>query len=53
MEELLIGNSLIILFWVYITFIVDVTEKTKVIVLMYLITFITNIFTLYQQENPM
>lgn len=44
MEELLIGNSLIILFWVYITFIVDVTEKTKVIVLMYLITFITNIF---------
>ena len=46
MEELLIGNSVIILFWVYITFMVDIKEKTKVIVLMYLITFITNILNI-------
>ena len=46
MEELLVGNSVILLFWVYITFMVDISERFKVIVLMYLITFLTNILNI-------
>lgn len=46
MEELFVGNSVILLFWVYISFIIEVEEKYKKIVLMYLITYITNILNI-------
>ena len=35
MEELFVGNSIILLFWVYISFIIEVEEKSKKIMLMY------------------
>ena len=34
MESLFVGNSVILLFWVFITFIIDIEEKFKVVVLM-------------------
>ena len=46
MEELFVGNSIIILFWVYISFIIEVEEKNKKVILMYLITYITNVLNI-------
>lgn len=46
MEELFVGNSVILLFWVYVTFIIEVKEKNKKIILMYLITYITNVLNI-------
>ena len=46
MEELFVGNSIILLFWVYISFIIEVEEKSKKIMLMYLITYITNVLNI-------
>lgn len=46
MEELFVGNSVILLFWVYISFMIEVREKYKKIILMYLITYITNILNI-------
>ena len=43
MESLFVGNSVILLFWVYINFIVEINEKYKKIILMYLITYIANV----------
>lgn len=43
MEALFVGNSVILLFWVYINFIIEVKEKYKKIILMYLITYIANV----------
>lgn len=43
MESLFVGNSVILLFWVYINFIVEIKEKYKKIILMYLITYIANV----------
>ena len=33
MEELFVGNSVILLFWVYISFIIDIDEYYKKIIL--------------------
>lgn len=46
MEELFVGNSIILLFWVYISFIIEVEEKSKKVMLMYLITYITNVLNI-------
>lgn len=46
MEELFIGNTVILLFWVFISLIVDINEKYKKIVLMYLVTYIANILNI-------
>lgn len=46
MEELFVGNSVILLFWVYISFIIEIKEKYKKVMLMYLITYITNILNI-------
>ena len=43
MEELFVGNSVILLFWVYISFMIDIDEYYKKIILMYLITYIANV----------
>lgn len=43
MEALFVGNSVILLFWVFITFIVDIKQKYKKVVLMYLITYLANV----------
>ena len=43
MEELFVGNSIILLFWVYISFIIEIQEKSKKVMLMYLITYIINL----------
>lgn len=43
MEALFVGNSVIILFWVYLNFVVEIEEKYKKVILMYLVTYITNI----------
>lgn len=43
MESLFVGNSVILLFWVYINFIIEIKEKYKKIILMYLITYIANV----------
>ena len=46
MEELFVGNSVILLFWVYISFIIDIDEYYKKIILMYLITYIANVLNI-------
>lgn len=46
MEALFVGNSVIILFWIYINFVVEINEKYKKIILMYLITFIANLLNI-------
>ena len=46
MEKLFVGNSVILLFWVYISFIIDIDEYYKKIILMYLITYIANILNI-------
>lgn len=46
MEELFAGNSIILLFWVYISFIIDVEEKSKKVMLIYLITYLANILNI-------
>lgn len=51
MEELFVGNSIILLFWVYISFIIEVEEKSKKVMLMYLITYITKCIE-YCSDNP-
>lgn len=43
MELLFGGNTVILLFWVYINFIIEVKEKYKKIILMYIITYIANV----------
>ena len=43
MELLFGGNTVILLFWVYINFIIEVKEKYKKIILMYIITYITRV----------
>ena len=42
MELLFGGNTVILLFWVYINFIIEVKEKYKKIILMYIITYIAS-----------
>ena len=45
MEDLLSSNSLILLFWIIISFIVDSGENSYVIVIMtYIMIFIANFF---------
>lgn len=53
MEELFVGNSVILLFWVYISFIIDIDEYYKKIILMYLITYIANVLNIVPTFNHM
>lgn len=46
MEELFVGNSVILLFWAYISFMIDIDEYYKKIILMYLITYIANVLNI-------
>lgn len=50
MEELFVGNSVILLFWVYISFIIDIDEYYKKIILMYLITYIAKIHHIFPKD---
>ncbi len=43
METLLVGNMVMILFWIFMTLIANDAEKYKVIVLLYIITYLVNI----------
>ena len=43
METLLVGNMVMILFWICMTLIANDAEKYKVIVLLYIITYLVNI----------
>ncbi len=44
MEQLFVGNAVILLLWVYISFVIQVKERYKKILLMYLVTYIANVF---------
>lgn len=46
METLLVGNMVLILFWSFMTFISNDTEKYKVIVLIYILTYLVNILNI-------
>ena len=43
METLLVGNMVMILFWIFMTLIANDAEKYKVIVLLYIIIYLVNI----------
>lgn len=45
MEQLFVGNAVILLFWVCISFVIQVNERYKKILLMYLVNYIANIFS--------
>ena len=40
MEALFVGNSVILLFWVFITFVFEIQENYKIVFLMYIITYL-------------
>ncbi len=44
MEALLVGNMIMLLFWVYITFIFNDSEKYKVVIFIYISAFLVNFF---------
>lgn len=46
METLLVGNMVMILFWIFMTLIANDAEKYKVIVLLYIITYLVNILNI-------
>ena len=46
METLLVGNMVMILFWIFMTLTANDAEKYKVIVLLYIITYLVNILNI-------